>query len=96
MQIEGMPRDRITEAGIVIAGWTRLWSQLLVVHVAGPDGRCRGCPSSMNVAPRSPCRLAELAGAAQAAYRAQSREANGQGVNRSSTASCTGRYPMRG
>jgi hypothetical protein len=51
-----------------------LWSQLLVLHVAGPDGRCRGCPSSLNVAPRSPCRLAELAGAAQAAHRAQSRE----------------------
>ena len=71
MRIEGTPRDRITEAGIVIAGWTRLWSQLLVEHVAGPDGRCRGCPSSLNAAPRSPCRLADLAGAAQAAYRAQ-------------------------
>jgi hypothetical protein len=77
MQTEGKPRDRITEAGAVIAGWTRLWSQLLVVHVAGPDGRCRGCPSSLNVAPRSPCRLAELAGAAQAAYRAQSRRSGG-------------------
>jgi hypothetical protein len=74
MQTEGKPRDRITEAGAVIAEWTRLWSQLLVVHVAGPDGRCRGCPSSLNVAPRWPCRLAELAGAAQAAYRAQSSE----------------------
>jgi hypothetical protein len=72
MQTEGNARDRITEAGAVIAGWTRLWSQLLVVHVAGPDGRCRGCPSSLNVAPRSPCRLAELAIAAQAAHRAQS------------------------
>ena len=82
MQTEGKPRDRITEAGVVIAGWTRLWSQLLVVHVAGPDGRCRGCPSSQHVAPRSPCRLAELAGAAQAAY---------VELNRSSTASRTGR-----
>jgi hypothetical protein len=72
MQTEGTPRDRITEAGMVIAGWTRLWSRLLVVHVAGPDGRCRGCPSSLNVAPRSPCRLAELATAAQDAHRAQS------------------------
>ena len=75
MQTEGTPRDRITEAGIVIAGWTRLWSHLLVVHVPGPDGRCRGCPSSLTVAPRSPCRLAELAGAAQAAHREQSRRA---------------------
>ena len=74
MQTEGTPRDRITEAGIEIAGWTRLWSQLLVLHVAGPDGRCRGCPSSLNVAPRSPCRLAELAMAAQTAHRAQSRQ----------------------
>ncbi|MFC5235806.1 hypothetical protein [Pseudonocardia zijingensis] len=70
MQIE---RDRITEAGAVIAGWTRLWSQLLVVHVAGPDGRCRGCPSSAHAAPRSPCRLAELAVAAQSAHRTRSR-----------------------
>jgi hypothetical protein len=74
MQNEGKPRDRITEAGAVIAGWTRLWSQLLVLHVPGPDGRCRGCPSSQHAAPRSPCRLAELAGAAQAAHRAQCRE----------------------
>lgn len=71
MQNEGKSRDRITEAAAVIAGWTRLWSRLLVVHVAGPDGRCRGCPSSLNAAPRWPCRLAELAGAAQAAHRAQ-------------------------
>jgi hypothetical protein len=71
MEIEGDGRDRITEAGAVIAGWTRLWSQLLVVHVAGPDGRCRGCPGSIHAAPRSPCRLAELAGAAQTAYRAR-------------------------
>ncbi|OLT06303.1 hypothetical protein BJF90_17745 [Pseudonocardia sp. CNS-004] len=71
MQTEGQPRDRITEAGAVIAGWTRLWSRLLVVHVAGPDGRCRGCPSSLHASPRWPCRLAELAGAAQAAHRAQ-------------------------
>jgi hypothetical protein len=77
MQIEGTPRDRITEAGMVIAGWTRLWSQLLLVHIAGPDGRCRGCPSSTNVAPRSPCRLAELAGAAQDAHRARSRGPGG-------------------
>jgi hypothetical protein len=74
MQNEGKPRDRITEAGTVIAGWTRLWSQLLVLHVAGPDGRCRGCPSSRHAAPRSPCRLAELAAAAQAAHRTQCRE----------------------
>lgn len=77
MQTQGKPRDRITEAGAVIAGWTRLWSQLLVVHVAGPDGRCRGCPSSLNAAPRSPCRLAELAGAAQAAHRARNRRPHG-------------------
>jgi hypothetical protein len=77
MQIEGKSRDRITEAGAVIAGWTRLWSQLLVLHVAGPDGRCRGCPSSLSVAPHSPCRLAELAMAAQTAHRLQSRQPGG-------------------
>jgi hypothetical protein len=71
MQNEGKARDRITEAAAVIAGWTRLWSQLLVVHVAGPDGRCRGCWSSTHVAPRWPCRLAELAVAAQTAHRMQ-------------------------
>ncbi|MHA6627984.1 hypothetical protein ACU61A_21310 [Pseudonocardia sichuanensis] len=69
MQTEGRARDRITEAGVIIASWTRLWSQLLVLHVAGPDGRCRGCPSSAHASPRSPCRLAELARAAQAAHR---------------------------
>jgi hypothetical protein len=69
MRTEGEAPDRITEAGAVIASWTRLWSQLLVRHVAGPDGRCRGCPSSVHVSPRSPCRLAELAMAAQAAHR---------------------------
>ena len=74
MQTEVEAPDRITEAGAVIASWTRLWSQLLVLHVAGPDGRCRGCPSSVHVAPRSPCRLAELARAAQTAHRAQSRQ----------------------
>lgn len=74
MGTEGTSRDRITEAGAVIAGWTRLWSQLLVLHVAGPDGRCRGCPSPVSAAPRWPCRLAELAAAAQAAHRATSRD----------------------
>ncbi len=74
MESEGKARDRITEAGAVIASWTRLWSQLLVLHVAGPDGRCRGCPSSAHAAPRWPCRLAELAGAAQAAHRLRSRD----------------------
>jgi hypothetical protein len=74
MLIEGDDRDRITEAAAVIAGWTRLWSQLLVVHVAGADGRCRGCPSSQHAAPRWPCRLAELAGAAQDAHRTRSRD----------------------
>jgi hypothetical protein len=73
MTIEGNGRDQITEAGAVIANWTRLWSQLLVVHVAGSDGRCRGCPGTVHAAPHWPCRLAELAGAAQAAYQARSR-----------------------
>jgi hypothetical protein len=77
MQIEGTSPDRITEAGAVIAGWTRLWTRLMVVHVAGPDGRCCGCPSSLSVAPQWPCRLAELAGAAQAAHRALSRHWDG-------------------
>ena len=77
MQIEGDDRDRISEAGAVIAGWTRLWSQLLVLHVAGPDGRCRGCPRAGHAAPRWPCRLAGLARAAQTAHGAESR-ARGQ------------------
>jgi hypothetical protein len=76
MRIEGDGRDRITEAGGVIAGWTRLWSTLLVLHVAGPDGRCRGCLSAVRAAPRWPCRLAELAEAARTAHRANSRSAS--------------------
>jgi hypothetical protein len=86
MRIEGDDRDRITEAGAIIASWTRLWSRLLVLHVAGADGRCRGCPSAAHAAPRWPCRLAELAGAAQSAHRKHAQE-----LKRSSTASCAGR-----
>jgi hypothetical protein len=73
MTIKEDDRDRITEAGAVIASWTRVWSQLLVVHVAGQDGRCRGCPGTVHAAPRWPCRLAELAGAARSAHSARCR-----------------------
>ena len=78
-------RDRITEAAVVIAGWTRLWSQLLVVHVAGADGRCHGCATDGRCAPHWPCRLAELADTARAIHRA------GQESNANPTASWTGR-----
>lgn len=62
-------RYPITEAAAAIAGWPQLWSRLLADHVAGPDGRCRACTSSTHIAPRWPCRLAELADAAQAMHR---------------------------
>jgi hypothetical protein len=64
-------RDRITEAADIIASWTRVWSQLLAAHVAGPDGRCRGCAVDGRIAPRWPCRLADLASTAQRIHRSR-------------------------
>ena len=55
----------MSEAAAIIAGWPRLWATLLVEHVEGPDGRCRGCPGTVRAAPRWPCRLAVLAETAE-------------------------------
>lgn len=61
---ERCTQDRMREAAAILAGWPRAWSSLLVEHVAGPDGRCR--VRGVRGAPRWPCRLADLAEAAQA------------------------------
>lgn len=57
-------QDRISEAAAVIADWPSLWRELLRAHVAGPDGRCRGCASAVRIAPRSPCQTAVMAATA--------------------------------
>lgn len=44
-----------------LAQWPDVVLRLLDAHVAGPDGRCRGCTSQVRPAPRWPCRLADLA-----------------------------------
>ncbi|OLT21117.1 hypothetical protein BJF78_08660 [Pseudonocardia sp. CNS-139] len=54
-------RDRISEAAAAIADWPALWRDLLKLHVAGADGRCRGCLSAVRMAPRSPCHIAAMA-----------------------------------
>jgi hypothetical protein len=51
----------LRRAAEIVAGWPSVVTALTDRHVAGPDGRCRGCPSSTSAAPRWPCRLAELA-----------------------------------
>jgi hypothetical protein len=51
-----------------IADRPGLWSRLLAEHTAGSDGRCRGCPSAVQLAPRSPCRIAVLAATAHAMH----------------------------
>ncbi|HEY1968873.1 MAG TPA: hypothetical protein VGH89_13065 [Pseudonocardia sp.] len=56
-------------AAEIIAGWPDVHAGLLARHVAGPDGRCRGCASSVRLAPHAPCslrRLAELASTVRA------------------------------
>jgi hypothetical protein len=65
---------RMQEAAMILAGWPRLLSSLLAEHVAGPDGRCRGCVRGVRGAPRSPCRLADLAEVARAFSEANTRE----------------------
>lgn len=42
-----------------------LVERLLSAHVAGPDGRCVGCPSALWVAPHWPCRIAAVAALAR-------------------------------
>jgi hypothetical protein len=56
--------ERAREAATIIAGWPRVLATLLAEHVAGPDGRCRGCVAGVTGAPRSPCRIADLAASA--------------------------------
>jgi hypothetical protein len=69
----------LTRAAGVIANSPALWSRLLVDHVAGHDGRCRGCPSQVHVAPRWPCRIAVLAAAARAQHERSRRPVSGLG-----------------
>jgi hypothetical protein len=54
-------RDRIEEAAAIVAGWPNVWASLLVVHTAGPDGRCTRCAVANRVAPRWPCGPAAVA-----------------------------------
>lgn len=58
----------LARCALEIAPWTRVWSRLRAEHVAGKDGRCRGCWSAARSAPRWPCRLAVLAAAARAVH----------------------------
>ncbi|WP_214405794.1 hypothetical protein [Pseudonocardia lacus] len=54
-------RNRIEEAAAIVAGWPNVWGGLLVVHRAGPDGRCTECTRANRLAPRWPCGPAVLA-----------------------------------
>lgn len=51
----------LTEAARIVGGWPRVLTRLLDTHVAGPDGRCRGCTSQVSLAPQWPCPLTEFA-----------------------------------
>jgi hypothetical protein len=44
-----------------IARMPGMVDKLIAVHVADADGRCRGCPSTRDIAPIWPCRLREVA-----------------------------------
>lgn len=59
-----MVENPLHDAAIILAGWPRLVARLRADHVADLDGRCRGCRSQVQVAPRWPCAIAALAGAA--------------------------------
>jgi hypothetical protein len=48
-------------AAAAMAAAPALSARLLELHVAGPDGRCRGCHSAVRLAPRWPCRIAACA-----------------------------------
>lgn len=54
-------RARFLAAAHEIARMPEVAASLTRAHVAGPDGRCRGCPSTRAAAPRWPCRLSTLA-----------------------------------
>lgn len=59
-------RARFMAAAHEIARLPGVVGALRAAHVAGPDGRCRGCPSAHSVAPHWPCRLRLLADRASA------------------------------
>lgn len=42
---------------VQIAAMPEVWTALLRLHVAGRDGRCRGCHSQVRAAPHWPCTL---------------------------------------
>jgi hypothetical protein len=88
-------RDRITEAAAVIADWPTLWQDLLRLHVAGADGRCRGCFSAVHPAPRVPCNIAELAAAAATISRARALQVIPAGPNTVPVRAPGGRWPAR-
>lgn len=54
-------RARFLAAAREIARMPNVVAGLQAAHIAGTDGRCRGCPSTHSVAPRWPCRLRMLA-----------------------------------
>jgi hypothetical protein len=54
-------RARFLAAAREIARMPGVVDKLLAVHVADPDGRCRGCPSARDIPPIWPCRLRGLA-----------------------------------
>jgi hypothetical protein len=88
-------RDRITEAAAVIADWPTLWQDLLRLHVAGADGRCRGCFSAVHPTPRVPCNIAELAAAAATIARARALQVIPAGPNAVPVRAPGGRSPAR-
>ncbi|MGE3288284.1 MAG: hypothetical protein AB7J32_19605 [Pseudonocardia sp.] len=53
-----MSTDRLAEAAVLLRRWPTTQARLRERHVAGPDGRCRGCSSATQPAPRWPCTLA--------------------------------------
>lgn len=53
---------RLAAAAREIARMPQVAERLRETHVAGPDGRCLGCPSATSVAPIWPCTLRLLAG----------------------------------
>jgi hypothetical protein len=57
--------ERLDEAARIVAGWPGVVVRLLAAHVAGRDGRCVVCGGNGRPAPRWPCSIAELAGAAR-------------------------------
>lgn len=91
-------RDHIAAAAAAIADWQQLWSGLLTEHVAGPDGRCRACTSSVRAAPRWPCGPAALAEAAREIHQSAAVSAAPtarEHPERGARTPCTGGQSMR-